>query len=125
VADLIRVTMAVDLVVDDPQAMRDAAFERLRAAWTAEDDFPYSSAADLSTAQVVNSLLADALPLELPGCRRGRLDVESKGEAVVGDKSASDDDSAGDSGDSDSEGEDPDQRNDHTAGDPESGGDER
>jgi hypothetical protein len=94
VADLIRVTMAVDLEVDDPQAMRDAAFERLRKAWTAEDDFPYSSASELSTDQVVNSLLADALPLEFPGCRRGRLEVESKGEmaeAGGGDESRSDD----------------------------------
>ena len=90
-ADLIRVTMAVDLMVDDPQAMRDAAFERLRKAWTSEDDFPYSSASELSTDQVVNSLLADALPLEFPGCRRGRLEVESKGEAGGYDDSRSDD----------------------------------
>ena len=86
VADLIRVTMAVDLMVDDPQSMRDAAFERLRKAWTAEDDFPYSSASELSTDQVVNSLLADALPLEFPGCRRGRLEVESKAKVAVGDE---------------------------------------
>jgi hypothetical protein len=84
VADLIRATIAVDLLVDDPQAMRDAAFTRLRDAWTAEDDFPYSSASELSTEQVVNSLLADALPLELPGCRRGRLEVESRGEVDEG-----------------------------------------
>jgi hypothetical protein len=88
VADLIRVTIAVDLLVDDPQAMRDAAFNRLRKAWTSDDDFPHSSASELSTQQVVNSLLADALPLEFPGCRRGALEVESKGEAGDGSGAA-------------------------------------
>jgi hypothetical protein len=97
VADLIRVTMAVDLMVDDPQAMRDAAFKRLREAWTADDDFPYSSATELSTDQVVNSLLADALPLELPGCRRGRLEVGSKSDILGEEESRGGDEEERDS----------------------------
>jgi hypothetical protein len=113
VADLIRVTIAVDLLVDDPRAMRDAAFNRLREAWTSEDDFPHSSASELSTQQVVNSLLADALPLEFPGCRRGRLEVESKGEADGGDGSGAADETDHASDDaSDSDEDDGDQRND-------------
>jgi hypothetical protein len=113
VADLIRVTIAVDLLVDDPRAMRDAAFNRLREAWTSEEDFPHSSASELSTQQVVNSLLADALPLEFPGCRRGRLEVESKGEVDGGDGSdvADETDHASDDA-SDSDEDDGDQRND-------------
>jgi hypothetical protein len=109
VADLIRVTIAVDLLVDDPQAMRDAAFKRLREAWTSDDDFPASSASELSTQQVVNSLLAEALPLEFPGCRRGRLEVESKGEAERSDGSNSADESdrgSDDASDSDEAGAD-------------------
>jgi hypothetical protein len=125
VADLIRVTIAVDLLVDDPRAMRDAAFNRLREAWTSEDDFPHSSASELSTQQVVNSLLADALPLEFPGCRRGRLEVESKGEAEGGDGADSDDESDHGSDDASHSDEDgADQRNDDDTGrDPGDGAD--
>ena len=116
-ADLIRVTISVDLLVDDPQAMRDAAFKRLREAWTSEDDFPHSSASELSTQQVVNSLLADALPLEFPGCRRGRLEVESKGEAEGGDGSGGADETDHGSDDaSHSDEESADQRNDDDTG---------
>jgi hypothetical protein len=122
VADLIRVTIAVDLLVDDAQAMRDAAFTRLREAWTSDDDFPHSSASELSTQQVVNSLLADALPLEFPGCRRGRLAVESKGEAEGSEGSDSADESdrgKDDASDSDEDGADQESDDDtgHDSGD--------
>jgi len=75
--DRIHVTMKLDLLVDDEQAMREAAFERLRGAWSSEDDFPYDSASDVPLGEVLHSLLADALPPELPGCRRSQLEVES------------------------------------------------
>ena len=75
--DRIHVTMNIDLFVDDEKAMRDAAFERMREAWSSEDDFPFESAGDVPLGQVVHSLLADALPAELPGCRRSQLEVES------------------------------------------------
>jgi hypothetical protein len=79
--DRIRLTMAMDVFVDDEQAMREAAFENLRHSWSSEDDFPYSSASDVPLNQAINSVLAQALPLDLPGCRRGALEVES-GEAT-------------------------------------------
>jgi len=75
--DRIHVTMNIDLFVEDEKAMRDAAFERMRDAWSSEDDFPYDSAGDVPLDQVIHSLLADALPPELPGCRRSQLEVES------------------------------------------------
>jgi hypothetical protein len=95
--DRIRVTMAVDLFVDDEQAMREKAFATLRDAWDSEDEFPYSSASDVPLAQVINSVLAAALSLDLPGGRRGRLEVDA-----VGDKQSvetSEDDSSDDTGD--------------------------
>lgn len=75
--DRIHVTMNVDLFVEDEKAMRDAAFQRMREAWSSENDFPYDSAGDVPLGQVIHSLLADALPPELPGCRRSQLEVES------------------------------------------------
>ena len=75
--DRIHVTMNIDLFVNDENTMRDAAFERMREAWSSEDDFPFESAGDVPLGQVVHSLLADALPAELPGCRRSQLEVES------------------------------------------------
>ncbi|MEJ7741876.1 MAG: hypothetical protein WKF73_04600 [Nocardioidaceae bacterium] len=75
--DRIHVTMNVDLFVEDEKAMRDAAFQRMREAWSAEDDFPYDSAGDVPLGQVIHSLLADALPAELTGLppqpARGRV----------------------------------------------------
>jgi hypothetical protein len=75
--DRIHVTMNIDVFVEDETAMREAAFERMRAAWSSEDDFPFESADDVPLGQVVHSLLAGALPAELPGCRRSQLEVES------------------------------------------------
>jgi hypothetical protein len=84
-SDRIHVTMALDLLVEDPGAMRQAAFERLRSAWSSDEDFPYESAADVPLDEVVHSLLADALPAELPGCKRSQLEVEVEGHS--GDQS--------------------------------------
>ncbi len=75
--DRIHVTMNIDLFVEDEKAMRDAAFERMREAWSSADDFPFESAGDVPLGQVVHSLLADALPAELAGCRRSQLEVDS------------------------------------------------
>ena len=101
--DRIRVTMAVDLFIDDEQAMREKAFATLRDAWDSEDEFPYSSASDVPLAQVVHSVLAAALSLDLPGGRRGRLEVDAGDKQSV---ETSEDDSGNDTrdeGDSDSE----------------------
>lgn len=84
-SDRIHVTMALDLLIEDAEAMHQAAFERLRSAWSSDEDFPYESAADVPLDEVVHSLLADALPAELPGCRRSQLEVEV--EARSGDQS--------------------------------------
>lgn len=78
-ADRISVEMALELFVDDEQEMRTAGFERLKAAWSSDEDFPYEDAAAVPLEVVVNSLLADALPLQMPGCRRGRLEVDAAG----------------------------------------------
>lgn len=88
--DRIHVSMKLDLIVDDEQAMREAAFERLRGAWSSDDDFPYDSASDVPLGQVLHSLLADALPTELSGCRRSQLEVETE-KAGSGDNDAGDD----------------------------------
>ena len=87
-ADPVRVRMAMDLFVEDEQAMREAALERLRDAWNADEDFPYAEASDVPFDQVVNSVVANALPLEFPGGRRGQLSVETQdddGEAASDD----------------------------------------
>lgn len=87
-ADPVRVRMAMDLFVEDEQAMREAALERLRDAWNADEDFPYAEASDVPFDQVVNSVVANALPLEFPGGRRGQLSVETQdddGEAAGDD----------------------------------------
>ncbi len=76
--DRFHLTINVDLFIDDEEAMREAAFSRLREAWSSSDDFPYDSAADIPFEQVMHSLIADTIPAELPGCRRSQLDVESK-----------------------------------------------
>ncbi len=101
----IHVRMAMDLFVEDEQAMREAALQRLRDAWSADEDFPYSDASDVPFDEVVNSLVADALPLELPGARRGQLSVETESD---GEETADSDESAtteanGDSDDGDSD----------------------
>ena len=100
-SDRIHVTMALDLFVEDDQALRQAAFERLQSAWSSEDDFPYESASDVPLDQAVHSVLADALPADLPGCRRSRLEIEVEGGSA--DKDA-EQEAESDEGSSESEG---------------------
>jgi hypothetical protein len=95
----VQVKLATNLFIDDQDAMREAAYERLRNAWSGDDDFPYSSASDVPFDEVVHSLVADAVPLELPGCRRSAMEVEV-GEQVEESEDASADDQ--DRGDRDS-----------------------
>lgn len=90
-SDRIHVTMALDLFVEDAAAMRQAAFERLRGAWSSEEDFPYESEADVPLDEAVHSLLADALPAELPGCRRSQLEVEVESQSGADSKTDSSD----------------------------------
>jgi hypothetical protein len=96
----VQVKLATNLFIDDQDAMREAAYERLRNAWSGDDDFPYSSASDVPFDEVVHSLVADAVPLELPGCRRSAMEVEV-GEQVEESEGASAGDQ--DSGDQDTE----------------------
>jgi hypothetical protein len=72
----LQVQLSMNVFIDDEQAMRDAAMQRLRAAWSGDDEFPYSTATDIPFDEVVHSLVADAVPLDLPGCRRSALHVE-------------------------------------------------
>ncbi len=100
--DRIHVTMTVDLFVEDENAMRESAYTRMREAWTSDDDFPFDSAADVPLGQVVHSLLADALPADLPGCRRSQLDVEAEASDTEGEHhSETHDDDTDDDTDSD------------------------
>ncbi len=74
----VHVTMEVELFVDDADAFRQAAFERMRHAWRSEDDFPFDAPGDVPLGQAVQSLLADAVPLDLPGARRSQLVMETE-----------------------------------------------
>lgn len=74
----VHVTMEVEIFVDDEDALRQAAFERLRSAWRSDDDFPFETPGDIPLGQAVQSLLADAVPLDLPGARRSRLVMETE-----------------------------------------------
>ena len=102
-SDRIHVTMALDLFVEDGQAMRHAAFERMTSAWSSDEDFPYESEADVPLDVAVHSLLADALPADLPGCRRSQLEIEvesgsggeSESESGKGSDARDDSDAAG------------------------------
>jgi hypothetical protein len=106
-SDRIHVTMVLDLFVEDAEAMRQAAFERLRGAWSRDEDFPYESAADLPIDEVVHSLLADALPADIAGCRRSQLHVEveqqSEDDSPAASESEADSESSEDDDDSDTE----------------------
>ncbi len=100
-ADRIHVSMELDVFVDDEQAMRQSAFERMRAAWSSDDDFPFESADDVPLGRVVQSVLAAALPLEITGGRRSQLAIET--DEPVSDDSDDDDDSDDSDDDDDSE----------------------
>ncbi len=109
--DRIHVTVALELTVDDAAEMRKAAFERLRSAWSSDDDFPYESADDIPLDEVVHSMLAAALPAEMPGCRRSQLQVDvdvasgddSQGSSRSDSEPGSDDTADGDGADDDAD----------------------
>jgi hypothetical protein len=84
-SDRIHVRVGLDLEVEDVDEMRDSSFQRLKAAWSQDEDFPYESAADVPLDEVVHSLLAAALPTEMPGCKRSQLQVDVEGPS--GDES--------------------------------------
>lgn len=92
--DEIQLSMSMGLFVHDADQMRSAAYERLQEAWSGDDEFPYGAPEDVPLDVAVNSLLADALPVDLPGCRRGRLHVESAESDQLGEGA-----DAGDDGD--------------------------
>jgi hypothetical protein len=104
----VQVKLATNLFIDDQDAMREAAYERLRNAWSGDDDFPYSSASDVPFDEVVHSLVADAVPLDLPGCRRSAMEVEV-GEQVEESEDASAHDQDTDDQDTDEQEDDSDQ----------------
>lgn len=103
-SDRIHVTIALELFVEDTAQMREAAFERLRSAWSGDEDFPYESAADVPLGEVVHSLVADALPADLPGCRRSQLEIEVK-ESSDADPASGDEPEATNSSDAARSGE--------------------
>lgn len=121
-AKSIRIRMAMDLFVENEQAMRESALQRLRDAWSGDEDFPYAEASDVPFDQVVNSLVADALPIEFSGARRGQLSVEtdSDAEGTVGsDEDATTDDRDGsDDGDGSEEEDSDDDSTDEKTEDP-------
>ncbi len=107
----VQVKLATNLFIDDQQTMRESAYERLRDAWSGDEDFPYASASDVPFDEVVHSLVADAMPLELPGCRRSAMEVEvgeqvEESEDAPASGDADDEDSDGDTGDQDNDDED-------------------
>jgi hypothetical protein len=93
----VQVKLATNLFIDDQDAMREAAYERLRDAWSGDDDFPYSSASDVPFDEVVHSLVADAVPLELPGCRRSAMEVEVGEQVEESDRAPAEGQEADDS----------------------------
>lgn len=106
----VQVKLATNLFIDDQQAMRESAYERLRDAWSGDEDFPYASASDVPFDEVVHSLVADAVPLELPGCRRSAMEVEV-GEQVEESEDAPTSGDTDDDGDSDGDSDTDDQDN--------------
>ncbi len=105
--DEIQLSMRMGLYVHDADQMRDAAYERLQEAWSQDEEFPYGSAKDVPLDVAVNSLLANALPVDLPGCRRGQLIVES---------ADSDQEESGDDADEDADEAAPDEDRDAATG---------
>jgi hypothetical protein len=92
--DRVHVKAELELFVEDVDAMRHSAFERLRAAWSGDDEFPYESADDVPLEQVVASVLADALPIEFPGARRSALSVEVEARGSDDEDTSDDEDEA-------------------------------
>jgi hypothetical protein len=102
----VQVKLATNLFIDDQQAMRESAYERLRDAWSGDEDFPYASASDVPFDEVVHSLVADAMPLELPGCRRSAMEVEVGEQVEESDDAPASEDTDDEDGDSDDQGTD-------------------
>jgi hypothetical protein len=75
--DRVHVTVDLQLFVDDAHALKEAAFDRMKSAWSSEDKFPFESAPDVPLDQAIQSLLADALPLSIAGAHRSQLAVET------------------------------------------------
>ncbi|HEY7045142.1 MAG TPA: hypothetical protein VH419_15840 [Nocardioidaceae bacterium] len=104
--DRVHVTMDLELFVDDMDAMRKAAYERMKSAWSSDDAFPVESPDDVALDQAVASLLADALPISVPGARRSQLAVntaepERLDDGEHADENGEQDDQTEDSDDSD------------------------
>lgn len=95
-ADRVHVTMELELFVEDQDALRQAAYERMQSAWTSKDDFPFESASDVPLVQAIQSLLADALPIEFAGARRSRLSIETDDVESDSDDSRDDQDETSD-----------------------------
>jgi len=119
----VQVKLATNLFIDDEQTMRESAYERLRDAWSGDEDFPYASASDVPFDEVVHSLVADAMPLELPGCRRSAMEVEV-GEQVEESEDAPTSGDADDDEDRDSDTDDQDSADQDTE-DTDTGSDQR
>ena len=119
----VQVKLATNLFIDDEQTMRESAYERLRDAWSGDEDFPYASASDVPFDEVVHSLVADAMPLELPGCRRSAMEVEV-GEQVEESEDAPRSGDADDDEDRDSDTDDQDSADQDTE-DTDTGSDQR
>jgi hypothetical protein len=82
--DRVHVTVDLQLFVDDAHALKEAAFDRMKSAWSSEDKFPFESAPDVPLDQAIQSLLADALPLSIAGAHRSQLAVET-GDVETGE----------------------------------------
>jgi hypothetical protein len=82
--DRVHVTVDLQLFVDDAHALKEAAFDRMKSAWSSEDKFPFESAPDVPLDQAIQSLLADALPLSIAGAHRSQLVVET-GDVETGE----------------------------------------
>ena len=109
----------VELFIDDAAALKNAAHERMRAAWTSDDAFPYESPDDVPFDQAVASLLADAVPITLPGARRSQLVVMSE-QVERDDDSDSDDEDGDNDGDNDGDDDDDDGNDDENSEDKDS-----
>ena len=92
--DRVHVKAELELFVEDAEALRKSAYDRLRTAWSGDDEFPYESPGDVPLEEVVASVLADALPIQLPGAKRSALAVEaeSRGSDDEGDEADEDSD---------------------------------
>ena len=115
--DRVHVKAELELFVDDTEALRQSAFERLRSAWSGDDEFPYDSPDDVPLDQVVASVLADALPIELAGARRSALKVEAESRGADDDQNGDEADDNANDDEADDEADDDDADEDDKAED--------